>query len=664
MLPVRDQRRWARACPTRPRRPDVDSRHWSDAVSRTLLAERVVPGLRIPGADGYLSDLAKGRAAALGGEPPEKALEAVAKAWAERTKALGPKRQLWHYRRSLNSLVTLPQPPGTRELIRATTSPARSRGSTVRGRDRRVAEPSLQCGDVETEVKELMGLFDAPRLRAPRAGPRVRAAAVARPLPRGPRRACSTWCGSGSASGRAPSTGPDDWSGVFTALDRAALAALRRPSRRSGPTSPRPDPPATAIARDLVAAVLRFNRRWIQFLDRLNLEPANHVIDQYNRYYVLEKECVMGSARLAARHLHARAQLTDPHGSCDDHPTLARPRTARSTEPADRAEPSHRTVTTRDRVATTQRISDRPPAPSVVSAATARPGVASPRSRSATAAARAAATTRRRLRGARAWPSRSPVRADAAARADQGARLRDARPGQGGGRAAVGPELVPARSRSSPSTSRAGSRASRCGSIPRRTASPARSTSSKPGRYAIQAVVRLNPDTHRIGDGEGNAYGPVVHAELDPEAGRHGRARRSTSSSRPGRSQSTDRIKLVELASPMLSAFHHRPIKHRAAVILPEDARRADRPTSCRRSTSSPGSAATTSWPRRSPSNPRTGLRQGLHPRGARPRLRHGPPRLRRQRDQRPARHGAGRGVHPATSRRRSPRSPIRAPGC
>jgi multiple sugar transport system substrate-binding protein len=91
--------------------PDVDSRLWSDAVSRTLLAERVVPGLRIPGADGYLSDLSKGRVAAAAGEAPDKALGTVAKAWTERTKAAGTQRQLWHYRRSLNTLATLPQPP-------------------------------------------------------------------------------------------------------------------------------------------------------------------------------------------------------------------------------------------------------------------------------------------------------------------------------------------------------------------------------------------------------------------------------------------------------------------------------------------------------------------------------------------------------------------------
>ena len=44
--------------------PDVDSRLWAEAVGRTF-AERAVVGLRIPGADDYLAELAEGRAAAL-----------------------------------------------------------------------------------------------------------------------------------------------------------------------------------------------------------------------------------------------------------------------------------------------------------------------------------------------------------------------------------------------------------------------------------------------------------------------------------------------------------------------------------------------------------------------------------------------------------------------
>jgi len=89
----------------------VDPRQWSDAVSRTLQAPRVVPGLRIPDTAGYLADLAKGRAAALQGESAQAALQGVARAWTARSEQRGLKRQLWHYRRSLNSLTTSPQPP-------------------------------------------------------------------------------------------------------------------------------------------------------------------------------------------------------------------------------------------------------------------------------------------------------------------------------------------------------------------------------------------------------------------------------------------------------------------------------------------------------------------------------------------------------------------------
>ena len=91
--------------------PGVDSRSWSESVGRTLAAERVVPGLRIPGAPGYLADLAKGRAAAVSGVPAEQAMKGVAEAWAARTKSLGTARQTWHYRRSLNALATSPRPP-------------------------------------------------------------------------------------------------------------------------------------------------------------------------------------------------------------------------------------------------------------------------------------------------------------------------------------------------------------------------------------------------------------------------------------------------------------------------------------------------------------------------------------------------------------------------
>jgi hypothetical protein len=78
------------------------------------------------------------------------------------------------------------------------------------------------------------------------------------------------------------------------------------------------------IARDLIAAVSRFNQRWRQFLDDLKLEAVNRVIDDYNRYYLLEKECVLGSARLAARFFTPVPRLS-PEQLLREHPLLPVP---------------------------------------------------------------------------------------------------------------------------------------------------------------------------------------------------------------------------------------------------------------------------------------------------------------------------------------------------
>ncbi len=92
--------------------PGVEARPWADAVSKTLNAEKVAPGLRIPDAAGYLADLTKARVAAItGGESPQAALDALARAWSERTSKLGLPRQTWHHRRSLNGPSTPAEPP-------------------------------------------------------------------------------------------------------------------------------------------------------------------------------------------------------------------------------------------------------------------------------------------------------------------------------------------------------------------------------------------------------------------------------------------------------------------------------------------------------------------------------------------------------------------------
>lgn len=91
--------------------PSIETRSWGQAVLQTFTAPQVVVGLRIPGADGYLADLARARVAAVGGQPAQEALNTAAHSWEERTTAFGQERQRWHYRRSLNRLSTAPQPP-------------------------------------------------------------------------------------------------------------------------------------------------------------------------------------------------------------------------------------------------------------------------------------------------------------------------------------------------------------------------------------------------------------------------------------------------------------------------------------------------------------------------------------------------------------------------
>lgn len=95
-------------------------------------------------------------------------------------------------------------------------------------------------------------------------------------------------------------TGPGDGMDVFAEPPRALAAALGDPplpwaSLRGG------DRRRRDAARALAASVARFNRAWPRFLEGLELRVVNQAIDHYNRYYVLEKECCLGSARLAAR---------------------------------------------------------------------------------------------------------------------------------------------------------------------------------------------------------------------------------------------------------------------------------------------------------------------------------------------------------------------------
>lgn len=93
----------------------------------------------------------------------------------------------------------------------------------------------------------------------------------------------------------------------------------------------------------------------------------------------------------------------------------------------------------------------------------------------------------------------------------------------------------------------------------------------KPGKYVAQAVIRLNPDTHRLGDGAGNAYSSVSPPfEIGVDDGAGVVSLRVDHIVPPREFKESDRVKLVDIPSPLLSAFHKRPMRQRAAVVLPE----------------------------------------------------------------------------------------------
>ncbi len=65
---------------------------------------------------------------------------------------------------------------------------------------------------------------------------------------------------------------------------------------------PAPTNRSRAIIRalaELREAIEHFNRRWAAFIAGLNLQRINDLRDGYNRFYLLEKECALGSVRVA-----------------------------------------------------------------------------------------------------------------------------------------------------------------------------------------------------------------------------------------------------------------------------------------------------------------------------------------------------------------------------
>lgn len=90
------------------------------------------------------------------------------------------------------------------------------------------------------------------------------------------------------------------------------------------------------------------------------------------------------------------------------------------------------------------------------------------------------------------------------------------------------------------------------------------------GEYSVQAVLDTQANSHNIGDDPGNGYSAVATVKIDPK-------KSDTISLKVDRVvkalpfPETERIKLVDIPSALLTRFRGRPVHLRAGVVLPVD---------------------------------------------------------------------------------------------
>jgi hypothetical protein len=169
-------------------------------------------------------------------------------------------------------------------------------------------EDETPLAGASNEMKELLGLFDAPAFA--RRGQDLEHALA---------RLDARCCRERAAMLEMVRLRLKQWAAVATGSE-TALEVFTAPIDGLWPASSAPPPvwaeraaptrKLRSVARVLVASLERFNRRWDRVLDETNLDHLNRMIDHYNRYYVLEKECSLGSARLASRYFVPRPRLT------------------------------------------------------------------------------------------------------------------------------------------------------------------------------------------------------------------------------------------------------------------------------------------------------------------------------------------------------------------
>jgi hypothetical protein len=160
----------------------------------------------------------------------------------------------------------------------------------------------------DPEIRRMLGIFDVPafarrgqELAEAREALRLRCRKQVFELQAMVRLRLRQWA--------AAATGFDDWRDVWDEPIAKLWEATRSPAPTWAP-APAPRGRRESVARDLVATIKTFNRRWLQTVQALDLEPVNRLIKHYNAFYLLEKECSLGSPRLAARGFQAELPVS------------------------------------------------------------------------------------------------------------------------------------------------------------------------------------------------------------------------------------------------------------------------------------------------------------------------------------------------------------------
>jgi S-formylglutathione hydrolase FrmB len=89
------------------------------------------------------------------------------------------------------------------------------------------------------------------------------------------------------------------------------------------------------------------------------------------------------------------------------------------------------------------------------------------------------------------------------------------------------------------------------------------------GTYTVQAVLDLNRGGRHFGTSPGNGYSKPVRLTLDPASSGPVRLHIDQVAS-ASVFKETDRVKLVDIESKRLTAFHGRPVRMRAGVVVPQ----------------------------------------------------------------------------------------------